>query len=217
MRLAEIPTSEKLGVSRTPIRIAFRALEQEGLLNKLPGRGYQVRQITLEDIEGAVEVRGALEGLAARRSAEKGLSNEQRQEFKMLLQRGDWLFNQNKPLTEREIEAYHNMNKAFHQLIIEVASNNAISTALSQNEHIPFASISALAFDKNAMAEETNRFLFAHTQHHHIYQTMVTGQGARAEAIMREHAYATLSHIQRHRTESDSIRLIGEINSNIHV
>lgn len=75
-RLAEIPTSEKLGVSRTPVRIAFRALEQEGLLTKLPRRGYEVRSVSTEEIIGAVEVRGVLEGLAARQAAERGLSED---------------------------------------------------------------------------------------------------------------------------------------------
>jgi len=73
-RLAEIPTSESLGVSRTPVRIAFRALEQQGLLIKLPGRGYRVRDISHEEINSAMEVRAVLEGLAARLAAEKGLS-----------------------------------------------------------------------------------------------------------------------------------------------
>ena len=63
-RIVEIPTAERLQVSRMPVRIALRALEQEGLLCKT-GRGYRVRAVTREDIAGAVEVRGVLEGLAA--------------------------------------------------------------------------------------------------------------------------------------------------------
>ena len=45
-RIAEIPTAELLGVSRQPVRIAFRLLEQEGLLIKNPTRGYTVREIS---------------------------------------------------------------------------------------------------------------------------------------------------------------------------
>ena len=65
-RIAEIPTAELLEVSRTPVRIAFRTLEQEGLLVKCAGRGYTVRAVSPADIAGAVEVRGVLEGQAAR-------------------------------------------------------------------------------------------------------------------------------------------------------
>ncbi|MGH1460760.1 MAG: GntR family transcriptional regulator [Neptuniibacter sp.] len=209
-RLAEIPTAEKLGVSRTPIRIAFRALEQEGLLNKLSGRGYEVRSVSIEEIEGAVEVRGALEGLAARRAAEKGLTEEQKLRFETLLKIGDTLFEDHFPLTETDIERYHDMNKALHQLIIEVADNQAIAIALSRDEHIPFASVSALAYDKSNMIEETKRFQFAHTQHHHIYQTIVSKQSARAEMIMREHAHATLGHAHRYHdvNKKEGIKLI---------
>ncbi|TDO96405.1 GntR family transcriptional regulator [Marinomonas balearica] len=211
-RLAEIPTADRLGVSRTPIRLAFRALEQEGLLNKLPGRGYEVRSVSIAEIEGAVEVRGALEGLAARRAAEKGLTDEQKRRFEELLQQGDELFQSNEPLSEKDIELYHTMNKAFHQLIIDVADNRAISIALSRDEHIPFASVNALAYDKTNMREETKRFLFAHTQHHHIYMTLASRQSARAEMIMREHAHATLGHVHKYHgaNENEDIQLISK-------
>jgi len=76
-RIAEIPTADRLGVSRTPVRIAFRALEQEGLLIKLERRGYRVRQVTQGEVAGAIEVRGVLEGLAALQAAERGLTAEQ--------------------------------------------------------------------------------------------------------------------------------------------
>jgi len=77
-RLAEIPVAEQLGVSRTPVRLAFRTLEQEGLLQKVGKRGLVVRGFSEADVLCAVEVRGALEGLAARRLAESGLPPEVR-------------------------------------------------------------------------------------------------------------------------------------------
>jgi GntR family transcriptional regulator of vanillate catabolism len=60
-------------VSRTPVRLAFRTLEQEGLLEKAGKRGYVVRAFSEADVLCAIEVRGALEGLAARRLAERGI------------------------------------------------------------------------------------------------------------------------------------------------
>ncbi|WP_323148927.1 GntR family transcriptional regulator, partial [Pseudomonas oryzihabitans] len=63
-RLAEIPTAERFAVSRMPVRLALRTLAQEGLLERSGARGYQVRALTGADLEGAVEVRGVLEGLA---------------------------------------------------------------------------------------------------------------------------------------------------------
>lgn len=211
-RLAEIPTSEKLGVSRTPVRIAFRALEQEGLLTKLPSRGYEVRSVSADEIIGAVEVRGVLEGLAARQAAERGLSEAHQQDLITLLKEGDQILSVGE-LTEAHLERYQQMNKRFHDIVIEAAHNPAIQAALSRNEHLPFASSSALAFDKKHMAREAKRFEFAHMQHHHVYHAMVNGLGTRAEGIMREHANATLGYINNPRN-ADELTVISEHDSN---
>lgn len=192
-RLAEIPTAEQLGVSRTPVRIAFRTLEQEGLLTKLSGRGYIVRQVTQAEISGSIEVRGVLEGLAARQAAENKLSKSQTNELLQLLKQGDELFVKGS-INEQDLAIYHDMNQRFHQIIIEASLNPAIAEALSRNEHLPFASVSALAFDLNNLALEYRRFNFAHMQHHAVFDAINHGQGSRAEAIMREHANATHSY-----------------------
>ncbi|SBS33804.1 putative HTH-type transcriptional regulator YdfH [Marinomonas aquimarina] len=207
-RLAEIPTAEKLGVSRTPVRIAFRALEQEGLLTKLPGRGYEVRSVSVAEIIGAVEVRGVLEGLAARQAAENGLSDAHKSELQALLDLGDEILAGDE-LNEAELERYQQMNKRFHDIVIEAAHNPAIQAALSRNEHLPFASSSALAFDKKQMSKETKRFEFAHQQHHHVFYAMINGLGSRAEGIMREHANATLGYINNPRN-TDELTVISE-------
>ena len=49
-RVAEIPVADSLGVSRTPVRLAFRSLEQEGLLEKAGKRGYVVRRFSDADV-----------------------------------------------------------------------------------------------------------------------------------------------------------------------
>ena len=192
-RLAEAPTAEKLGVSRTPVRIAFRSLEQEGLLDKLPGRGYQVRSITEADVQGAIEVRGVLEGLAAMQAAEKGLSAKAKQQLLSCLEEGDKLFDKGH-VTVEDIECYQAINQRFHQIILQAAGNPAIENCLSRNAHLPFASPSALAVDVKALKNEFKRFYLAHMQHHTVYDALLRGQGARAEAIMREHANATINY-----------------------
>jgi GntR family transcriptional regulator of vanillate catabolism len=61
-RVAEIPLAQRLGVSRTPVRLAFRSLEREGLLTRAGKRGYVVRRFSDADVRTAIEVRGLLEG-----------------------------------------------------------------------------------------------------------------------------------------------------------
>jgi len=131
-----------------------------------------------------------LEGLAARQAAENTLSRSQTAELLHLLKQGDELFAKGH-ITEQDLAIYHDMNQRFHQVIIEASLNPAIAEALSRNEHLPFASVSALAFDRNNLAQEYRRFNFAHMQHHAVFDAISHGQGSRAEAIMREHANAT--------------------------
>ena len=64
-RLMEIQLANKLGVSRTPIREAIRKLELEGLVIMIPRKGAEVAHITVKDMRDVLEVRSALEELAA--------------------------------------------------------------------------------------------------------------------------------------------------------
>src|SRR6185437_8664207 len=74
----ETRAAELIGVSRTPARLAMAALERDGLLVRLPRRGFRVRSFSLDEVVEAIEVRGELEAVAARVTSEKGLSAEHR-------------------------------------------------------------------------------------------------------------------------------------------
>ena len=69
-RLSEAQLCDTHKVSRTPIRLALRMLEREGLIRRSEGRGYFVNSPTVNDIMQAVQVRGHLESLAARLMAQ---------------------------------------------------------------------------------------------------------------------------------------------------
>jgi DNA-binding GntR family transcriptional regulator len=68
-RLREEEVARRHGVSRTPVREAFRRLEAEGFVTVLPHAGAQVSEISLSEIDELFEIRGALEVLAAQRAA----------------------------------------------------------------------------------------------------------------------------------------------------
>src|SRR5262245_16709324 len=70
-RISELPLSSRLGVSRTPIRLALERLAHEGLLEGWPAGGFIVREFTVSDVWDAIELRGVLEGTAARLAAER--------------------------------------------------------------------------------------------------------------------------------------------------
>lgn len=71
-KLVEMQIGEQLGVSRGPVREAFRRLEQMGLVVKVPYRGTFVATLTVDDVRELHDLRAPLEGLAARLVAEEG-------------------------------------------------------------------------------------------------------------------------------------------------
>jgi GntR family transcriptional regulator, vanillate catabolism transcriptional regulator len=185
-RLAEVGLAERLGVSRTPIRQALPALAREGLLAAAGRRGYVVRSFSPQDVLDAIETRGLLEGLAARRIAEKGATPELIRSLKECLSQGDAI------LAKRRFESadeqrYSEMNGRFHALIVEGAGSRILADALARNDHVPFASATAVAFSRDT-AQLLPVLSYAHRQHHAIVQALENRESARAEALMREHA-----------------------------
>ena len=70
-RLIELDLAAALEMSRTPVREALRRLEVERLVENAPRRGYAVPTLTLDDLVEVFEIREVLEGLAARRAAQR--------------------------------------------------------------------------------------------------------------------------------------------------
>ena len=185
-RLGEVALAERLGVSRTPIRQALPALAREGLLAAAGRRGYVVRSFSPQDVLDAIETRGLLEGLAARRIAERGAAAKLLHDLKECLALGDVI------VAKRRFESadearYSEMNARFHGLIVEGAGSRIVAEALARNDHVPFASAGAVAFSRDS-AQLLPVLSYAHRQHHAIVQALENREGARAEALMREHA-----------------------------
>ncbi|MEA3348360.1 MAG: GntR family transcriptional regulator, partial [Pseudomonadota bacterium] len=67
-RITELEVAERFGISRTPIREAFRQLESEGFLTIIPRKGAVVSDIQEKDIRDFYEIKGVLEGYAARQA-----------------------------------------------------------------------------------------------------------------------------------------------------
>ena len=70
------------------------------------------------------------------------------------------------------------------------------SIIMQAADHTAVPAGGALAVDREDMAREYRRFNYAHMQHHSVFDALVNRQGARAEAIMREHANATLRYAE---------------------
>lgn len=192
-RLAEIPVAEALGVSRTPVRLAFRTLAQEGLLETVGKRGLVVRAFTETDVLCAVEVRGALEGLAARRVAEAGAPAALLARLTDCLADGEAVLASGK-LSSRDVDRWSALNRRFHEAIVEAAGSRVIADAIARNNHLPFAAADSIAIDRKALASEYRKLQLAQLQHRLVVEAITRGEGARAESLMREHAYIGLRY-----------------------
>ena len=95
--LKEVAIGEELGVSRTPVREAFRQLELEGLIRIVPNKGAYVTGITAKDVKDIYMIRSLLEGLCARLATEKIQKNRWRRWRKTFIwristrRRGIWI------------------------------------------------------------------------------------------------------------------------------
>jgi GntR family transcriptional regulator, vanillate catabolism transcriptional regulator len=185
-RLAEAPLAELLGMSRTPVRQALPLLAREGLLQEHESRGYMVRGFSTADILDALDVRGALEGLAARRVAEAGASRTLIGALRQVLKDGDQIFGKGH-IAESDEALYADMNGRLHGLIVEEARSPMIGQALERISHVAFAAPQALAFEKSSLEYTYHRLVYAHRQHHYIVDALERAEGARVEALMREH------------------------------
>ncbi|WP_025596930.1 GntR family transcriptional regulator [Burkholderia sp. WSM2230] len=187
-RLVEAQIAQWLGVSRTPLRYALSVLSSEGLLDRSGARGYVVRRFSVRDVLNAIDVRGVLEGLAARSVAESGVGAALAAALDDCLREGDDIFS-NGQLKPGDDVRYAAMNGRFHSLIIEAAHNTAVSAALSLNDKIPFVSPFTIAFDEAARERQFMMLMYAHRQHHAITDALKKGEGARVEALMKEHTH----------------------------
>jgi GntR family transcriptional regulator of vanillate catabolism len=189
-RMVELELSAQLSVSRTPIRIALGELEKEGLLERLATRGFRVRQFTVEEVANAVDVRGVLEGMAARQAAEQGLSPETKNELQACISEGQQLL-EKAQAAGHVIDAarWVPMNARFHNALVLAARNSTLASALAHVSKTPMAGAGALSLNGMLPLLEYSFIQRAQSDHEDVLAALLAAEGTRAEALMREHAH----------------------------
>lgn len=188
-RIRELHVAARLNVSRTPIRLALSHLESEGLLERLPTRGFQVRAFSIEEIVDAIDVRGTLEGMAARRVSEHGAPARLLDELAECVRQGRQMLDEADACPGTSVDPYEwsRMNGRFHGLIVASAGSDALARAILQNNKTPLAGASALALTASA-GLETTLLKCAQAEHEKILDAFREGGSGRVEWLMREHA-----------------------------
>jgi GntR family transcriptional regulator of vanillate catabolism len=184
-RMSELPLVERLGVSRTPLRLALATLEHEGLLELLPGGGYAVRQFSYADVRDAIELRGVLEGTAVRLGAERGPSRRELSAMRALIDRMDVEVHR---ADYESFVRYMDLNERFHALLVQAAHSPVLARAVDSMVALPFASASAFVLAEAELPESRQILLLAQQHHRAIVDALERREGTRGEALAREHA-----------------------------
>ena len=186
-RIREIPLAAQLGVSRIPLRLALDRLEHEGLIERLPTRGFIVKEFTTADVHDAIELRGTVEGIAARFAAERmndlrGLKDLH--EYNRVMAQSV----KRKKLTLESFSVYVDMNAKFHDEILRLSQSRFLKRAMEQVRSLPFASPSAFLTQHQLKPESHEILIIAVDQHRGLIEAIAGQEGARAESLAREHA-----------------------------
>ena len=150
-RLNERELSEQLGLSRTPLREAFRLLAAEGLLLQLPNRGVQVVALSREDVRHAFEVMASLEGLAGELAAAR-VTDADLDDLRALQAELE------KAHKRRDLPAYYRVNRAIHDRLNAIAAN----PVLAQTYRTLNARLHALRFRSNLNGAKWDRAVAEH-------------------------------------------------------
>ena len=183
-RISELPLVARLGMSRTPIRLALERLAHVGLLEAHSPGGFTVREFTLAEVRDAIEVRGVLEGTAARLAAERLADSAELDQVRDYCRQMESLDR----LTVDSFEFYMDVNEAFHSGVLDLAKSAMLRRMLELTKSLPFASPSAMVFPTSVLPKSDETLAIAQEHHRAILEAISKRHGTRAEALAREHA-----------------------------
>ena len=177
-KLNEAMLAERLGVSRGPVREAFRALAETGLVRIEKNRGVFVREVTLEEADEIYEVRAALDQLVGRRLAES-IRPEQLKELRGILERME------KATAKQDIDAYYPLNLQFHDTLVQFTGNKKLLATYRRivNE--------LNLYRRETLASSGGGLPVSTAEHKKIFDAIASGDPERAGRALYDHVAAS--------------------------
>lgn len=124
-KVAEPELAERFGISRTPIREAFRQLESEGYLTVIPRKGAVVAALSQRDVQEFYAIKSILEGYAASLAA-GNLSDKE-------IQRLETVNNKLRSLAEEgDVRSFYRVHNEFHEIFLKAADNSKLYELIHQ-------------------------------------------------------------------------------------
>jgi DNA-binding GntR family transcriptional regulator len=174
-RLKEEELARQLGISRTPVREALLMLQVEGQVVATPNRGAVVRVHTADDLNDLYLLRALLEGHAARRAGER-ISEAQVQQLRHSCDRFETL------VPDKDLRQLVRENLFFHNAILEIAASARLAEMVNQVIQLP------LVYKSYIWYSPDQKQISSH-YHRQIVNALATGDGERAELVMKEHVF----------------------------
>jgi GntR family transcriptional regulator, vanillate catabolism transcriptional regulator len=206
-KIREVPLSARLRISRIPLHLALERLANEGFLEALPKRGFRVQRFSVDDIYDAIELRGVLEGAAARIAAER-LSDPTSLEPLEAVSQEILILVRRSKMTIEIFTRYIELNARFHSLLLDLAGSRMLRRAIDRACCLPFASPSAFLNRQIISNDLRELFLISADQHCAIVEAIANREGMRAELLTREHARVARRNFEdalRHRERIDHL------------
>jgi len=173
-KVAEPELAERFGISRTPIREAFRQLESEGYLTVVPRKGAVVVTFSQRDVEEFYAIKSILEGYAARKACEKLTPREIdklqsiNDKLRVLADEGD-------------VRHFFKVHDNFHELFVRAADNDKLTEMIlnlvGRFQRLRIASLSL-----------SGRMAFSVQEHQKIIDAFRNGDAGLAENLVRSNA-----------------------------
>lgn len=181
-KLNEAELAAAMGISRGPVREAFRALEQAGLVHTEKNRGVFVRQISLEEANEIYEVRAALERQMGALAAKKA-TREQIERLRGIVKRMHAVGR------SRDPDAYFPLNLEFHETLAEACGNRALATNYRRvvNE--------LNLYRRQAIMRNVEIIPVSTKEHEAIVAAVAQGDAALAERLLYDHVINSRSRL----------------------
>ena len=175
-RLSETELSEKCGVSRTPVREALRRLALEYLVQIVPNRGAFVTDWSQDDIMDMFEMRAMMEGLAARKAANRANQEQIDKMYKLHSDIDNTLSQNSKTMREKFLK----LNREFHDTVFEASQSPRLADIIAR-----FVDQAVIVRTASQYSRED---IIRSNQHHkEIVDAIASGNGVLAEHVMRTH------------------------------
>ena len=185
-KLTEFTIAARLGISRGPLREAFRMLEEAGLVRIAKNRGVFVRDIAVDEAIEIFDLRAAMDEMVGRKLA-ACIAPAQIKEIRGVVD------NMEKAVKEKNAQQYHLLNLKFHDRLVELAGNSKLTTIYRKL-------IKELSLFRRLNLEDGWLMPISASEHRQIVKAIASGDVDASGKAMFEHVMDSKARTIEHNT-----------------